>query len=143
VPGRPFNVSTLFVERAVTLPKVTGTYEVDVENSAKLVAGFFPERFVMKPGYDEAVKKYMLENADAAKGISVSINTKQLLIKSPEGEEEFRVLELDDSVTPAKLVVDWGGKTTFKVVEVAPGSIHLQNPNNELGEWIWRRTGDE
>jgi hypothetical protein len=125
------------------LAKVTGTYEVDLANSAKLVAGFFNERFVMKPGYDEAVKKYMLDHADAAKGISISINSERLLIKSPEGEEDFPVLELDESVTPGRLVVDWDGKSTFSVVEVAPGSVHLKSANHELDDWIWRRTGDE
>jgi hypothetical protein len=95
------NGGPLFVERSSALAKVTGTYEVHLENSAKLVAGFFHERFVMKPGFDEAVKKYMLDHAEAAKGISISINRQRLLIKSPDGVEEFPVLELDDSVTPA------------------------------------------
>jgi hypothetical protein len=125
------------------MARITGTYEVDVENSAKLLANFFHERFVMRPGYDEAIKKYMLDTSDVAKGILISIDRQRLVIRSPEGEEEFPVLELDESVEPARLVVAWAGKTTFKVVEIAPGSIHLRNADNELGTWIWRRTGDE
>jgi len=123
----------------VVMTQITGTYRIDLETSAKLKAGYFHDRFVMKEGYDEALKQYLLDNAELVAAISMTIDATSMKMSSEDGEESFRVLEFDENATPGKLVVDWGEPVAFKVVEPVPGSIYFDSEQSELGEWAWKR----
>ena len=125
---------------------LSGRYVVDLENSAKLAAGYFHARFVMKPGYDEAIAAYTRTHADALRALSIEVTAERLIVRSGDEEESFPVLALDDdeAADQPRLTVDWyGSRTTFEVASVGPGSVHFRNEGNELGSAIWRRSDDD
>ena len=123
-----------------SMASLIGEYGIDIPNSAKLKAGWFQDRFEMKPGYDEALLTQLQSSAAVLAQIGLSISQDTITLKSPDGSEKFPISVGGRDSDGFRLVIHWhGDEQTLKVREVAPGSIHFDNPENQLSEWVWLR----
>jgi len=121
------------------MSSVTGKYSIDIPASAKLKAGWFTDRFKMKPGHLEEVEAMLQGHAEAICDSTLTIDEQSLTLSSDHGDESFPIINLP-SHWPAALVVNWHGQTVaFDVVELADGVIQFRSEENELAAWAWRK----
>jgi hypothetical protein len=130
------------------MPKFTGSYTIDLEYTAKLQAGWFTDRFEMKPGHEQAVQDYITSHSKLLGKITMTLNREFLVVRTPDGEEKHAVKELIEDGEEPKLSVAAGeGKMsrftmTYALRSLAPDVIQLQNRQYDLDGFAWRRAAD-
>ncbi|MEM1108433.1 MAG: hypothetical protein AAGH99_07055 [Planctomycetota bacterium] len=119
---------------------IHGRYVVDPEKSAILMTGYFTDRFEMKPGYEQAVEQFLKENGATLDGIAIEISADTFRLSSLDGEEQFDVISTEQQTGAPTLVVDWEGVAeTFIVRDMGNQCIQLDNAENELSHFAWRK----
>lgn len=127
------------------MPQFTGSYTIDLEYTAKLQAGWFTDRFEMKPGYEQAVQDYIASHSHLLGKVTMTLDRDFLVVRTPDGEEKHPVKKLIEDGEQPKLTVGAGEgemariTMTYALRQLAPDVIQLQNRHYDLDGFAWRR----
>lgn len=120
---------------------IAGTYQFDPRGTAKIMAGFFRERFTMKDGFDEAVLASFeagVQDPEIA-SLRLVIGAEDVTLASSEGSETYPIIERTDTEGAAHLILSMDGERwDFEVVDMGEGSICLYNDAHSFAEYAWR-----
>lgn len=120
---------------------IVGTYQFDPRGTAKIMAGFFHDRFAMKDGLDEAVLAGFEEGAQDPEiaSLRLMIGAHEVTLASSEGTEAYPIIERVDAEGTSRLVLDMDGERwDFEVVDMGEGSICLYNDGHGFAQYAWR-----
>jgi hypothetical protein len=126
------------------LDGLAGQYALDLAGTARLQAGYFDDRFVMRPGYEEAVAEYVRANARLVSGFRLELSPTHLVIISGDDVERLPIASATAGPGGLSLAVSWpevGGRdpVVFAVRRLAPDLIQLCNPSLDLDRFAFRR----
>jgi hypothetical protein len=127
--------------RKTDMEDIHGTYKVDARATAGLQAGWFTEKFEMKPGYEDAVREFWENNREAYEAISLVVDQNFLVLKSDEGQDSFPILQWNEKADGIHMILDWDGMAEdLRVVRTQDGAtLFLSEAGNSLSEIGWRK----